>query len=131
MKVRRTPYFYPILANRIPMKNNNTEALPFYWLAQALYNILASDPSALDSERNNVNAASTPPAGSWNKFAGMDFKQMLQSARVFVSPTVSAKIASLIGCIADTYGRRRQDVQRLLITRTFHFIKVYILYSYL
>lgn len=24
-------------------------------------------------------------AGSWNKFAGMDFKQMLQSARVFVS----------------------------------------------
>lgn len=60
------------------------EALPFYWLAQALHNVLSNDPSVLNQRDKTSQGASTPPAGSWNKFAGMDFKQMLQSARVFV-----------------------------------------------
>ncbi|KAJ9096324.1 hypothetical protein QFC21_005144 [Naganishia friedmannii] len=59
------------------------EALPFYWLAQALHNVLANDPSVLRQRNKAGQDAPTPPAGSWNKFAGMDFKQMLQSARVF------------------------------------------------
>jgi hypothetical protein len=71
------------MADSLPCKS--TEALPFYWLAQALYNILANDASALDPEGNDRTPSPMAPAGSWNKFAGMDFKQMLQSARVFVS----------------------------------------------
>lgn len=64
------------------------EALPFYWLAQALHNVLANDPTVLSQRDKASQEAPKPPAGSWNKFAGMDFKQMLQSARVFVRSSV-------------------------------------------
>ncbi|KAJ9104231.1 hypothetical protein QFC19_004048 [Naganishia cerealis] len=69
------------------------EALPFYWLAQALHNILASDPSVLN-QRDSGSQDVPPPVGSWNKFAGMDFKQMLQSARVFTRMGEGVKMSA-------------------------------------
>jgi len=48
------------------------EALPFYWLAQALLNILSS--------------VQGPQAhAGWNAFAGLKYGDMLKSARMFVS----------------------------------------------
>ncbi|KAK4686104.1 hypothetical protein P7C73_g4026, partial [Tremellales sp. Uapishka_1] len=44
------------------------EALPFYWLAQALLNILNQAP---------------PNEPGWNQFAGLKYSEMLESARMF------------------------------------------------
>lgn len=44
------------------------EALPFYWLAQALLNLLNSAP---------------PNEPGWNSFSGIKYSEMLKSSRTF------------------------------------------------
>jgi hypothetical protein len=47
---------------------DHAEALPFYWLAQALLNTLNAAP---------------PNEPGWNSFSGMKYSEMLKSSRTF------------------------------------------------
>jgi hypothetical protein len=65
------------------------EALPLYWLSQALHSILSADKGVLATRRREdgtVPYGFEARASAWiNRFAGIDVAKMLQSARVFVS----------------------------------------------
>lgn len=67
----------------------SAEALPLYWLSQALHSILAADPSIGDIARtmdgSMPDADKHKAAASLDRFSGIDLAKMLQSARVFVS----------------------------------------------
>jgi len=63
------------------------EALPLYWLSQALHSILAGDKGVLATRRKEdgtVPFGIEARAAAWmDRFAGIDVAKMLQSARVF------------------------------------------------
>jgi len=53
---------------KITRRADGTEALPFYWLAQALLNTLQAAP---------------PNEPGWNSFTGIKYREMLKSSRTF------------------------------------------------
>lgn len=75
------------------------EAIPFYWLAQALLNIL--------------NSAQGPQIGSgWNAFAGLRYGEMLKSARMFVSDfTLEFAL-----CLQHSSSHQFFDVRMLILS---------------
>lgn len=67
--------------------NEAAEALPFYWLAQALLNLLNAAP---------------PHEPGWNNFTGIRYNEMLKSSRTFTRMGEGVATASGNGSVSGT-----------------------------